>query len=392
MLRYLRRHSLLLNVLRVQEDFETAFRRATTRFAEVRERNASLEKEELREFAEKWEEETPKRDAAIARVIKDCCFGTSSHVEGYLYATIDGRRARKYFVVADGRLVQFPDWGNYTVERDLELLLFSVKPVEGSLLEFEAQSPMCSFVFEAPSESKRNKWVSVLAENISAKLDAAKRTNKTTAEDDARKKEVLDAIRKVEGNNVCADCDAEEPTWISINYGIVICHKCSGVHRKIGSHMSKVRSLTLDVIDKELQLLMCSIGNARANAILECNLDRKKPSGASKWEIREEFITHKYVNRGFGVKSGEDPDTLAAILHDMFSANQEVSAPELLKFIVQGANLKWKHPESGETLLFALLSSNNQEDPFLLSQVRRDRERGEKRFSFIFCAYSFSFF
>jgi hypothetical protein len=47
-------------------------------------------------------------------------------------------------------------------------------------------------------------------------------------------------------NCICADCGAEDPDWASINLGILICIQCSGIHRSLGVHISKVRSLTLD--------------------------------------------------------------------------------------------------------------------------------------------------
>ena len=36
------------------------------------------------------------------------------------------------------------------------------------------------------------------------------------------------------------------PDWASINLGILVCIECSGIHRSLGVHVSKVRSLTLD--------------------------------------------------------------------------------------------------------------------------------------------------
>lgn len=73
-------------------------------------------------------------------------------------------------------------------------------------------------------------------------------------------------------NATCADCGAADPEWASINLGILICIKCSGIHRQLGTHISKVRSTTLDTWDKELRMLMLSLGNTRGNEIFEFNL------------------------------------------------------------------------------------------------------------------------
>ena len=36
------------------------------------------------------------------------------------------------------------------------------------------------------------------------------------------------------------------PEWAAINHGCVLCIECSGIHRKMGAHVSRIRSLTLD--------------------------------------------------------------------------------------------------------------------------------------------------
>lgn len=62
-------------------------------------------------------------------------------------------------------------------------------------------------------------------------------------------------------NSACADCGEADPEWVSINHGSLICIECSGVHRSLGTHISKVRSITLDAIDVPIlqaRLLMAS--------------------------------------------------------------------------------------------------------------------------------------
>lgn len=50
----------------------------------------------------------------------------------------------------------------------------------------------------------------------------------------------IDVLRKVCGNDRCADCGAPEPDWASLNLGVLVCIECSGVHRNLGVHISKV--------------------------------------------------------------------------------------------------------------------------------------------------------
>jgi Arf-GAP/coiled-coil/ANK repeat/PH domain-containing protein len=50
----------------------------------------------------------------------------------------------------------------------------------------------------------------------------------------------IDLLRRVDGNTICADCGASEPDWASLNLGALLCIECSGVHRNLGVHISKV--------------------------------------------------------------------------------------------------------------------------------------------------------
>ena len=53
-------------------------------------------------------------------------------------------------------------------------------------------------------------------------------------------------IMKIEENNHCFNCNEKSPKWASVNNGIFLCLKCSGIHRGFGVHISSVRSLVMD--------------------------------------------------------------------------------------------------------------------------------------------------
>lgn len=48
-------------------------------------------------------------------------------------------------------------------------------------------------------------------------------------------------LREIPGNELCAECSAPKPDWASLNLGILLCIECSGVHRNLGVHKSKVQ-------------------------------------------------------------------------------------------------------------------------------------------------------
>jgi Arf-GAP/SH3 domain/ANK repeat/PH domain-containing protein len=102
---------------------------------------------------------------------------------------------------------------------------------------------------------------------------------------------------------MCADCGSEiKVDWVSINLGIIICIECSGIHRSLGTHISKVRSLTLDVTSftPDIVEILIKIGNRVSNAIWEARLDQAlKPGPMSTREQRLHFITAKYADRAY---------------------------------------------------------------------------------------------
>uniref|UniRef100_A0A672ZNG6 ArfGAP with GTPase domain, ankyrin repeat and PH domain 1 n=1 Tax=Sphaeramia orbicularis TaxID=375764 RepID=A0A672ZNG6_9TELE len=154
--------------------------------------------------------------------------------------------------------------------------------------------------FEATSYEERDAWVQVIESQILASLqscESSKNKSRLTSQTEAL---ALQSIRSIRGNGRCADCEAQNPDWASLNLGALICIECSGIHRNLGTHLSRVRSLDLDEWPLELIKVMSSIGNELANSVWEANAQgRLKPGPDASREERERWIRAKYEQRLF---------------------------------------------------------------------------------------------
>jgi len=131
------------------------------------------------------------------------------------------------------------------------------------------------------------------------------------------KKRVRRLLKKKE-NKLCMDCSKPNPKWASLivvpsahggfegpyaaNYfiGGFCCLECSGAHRRLGTHISFVRSVELDSLkENEVKALELG-GNSKVNSIFEgklSNLTGSKPDSTSGQKAREAFIREKYEKK-----------------------------------------------------------------------------------------------
>ncbi|XP_061883981.1 arf-GAP with coiled-coil, ANK repeat and PH domain-containing protein 2-like isoform X2 [Entelurus aequoreus] len=244
-------------------------------------------------------------------------------MEGYLFKRASNAFKtwnRRWFSIQNNQLVyqkKFKDNPTVVVE---DLRLCTVKHCED--LErrfcFEVVSPTKSCMMQADSEKLRQAWIKAVQNSIAtafrdkgddAELDRKSSTSTGSLDSSGEPKErslkgesALQKVLAIPGNACCCDCGQPDPRWASINLGITLCIQCSGIHRSLGVHFSKVRSLTLDTWEPELLKLMCELGNGVINQIYEARREelgaRKPQPGDPRHEV-EAYIKAKYVDRRF---------------------------------------------------------------------------------------------
>ncbi|KAJ1922931.1 Gtpase activating protein, partial [Coemansia sp. S17] len=117
------------------------------------------------------------------------------------------------------------------------------------------------------------------------------------------------------------------PRWASWNLGVFLCIRCGGFHRRIGTHISKVKSISLDNWTQSEIEHFRRIGNKRANDYFNPSPSRHRPPSSDS--DLERFIRDKYERRRFvdGRNGVRDPTIVnaSASLPDQPLSNQPLS-------------------------------------------------------------------
>ncbi|GAB6028472.1 hypothetical protein CHUAL_002631 [Chamberlinius hualienensis] len=247
----------------------------------------------------------------------------------------------------------------------LNLLTCQVKFVAEDKRCFDLISYNRTYHFQAEDETDMETWMSVLINCKEGALmkafdDCGKNDGKTNQSLMELQQSIIKQVQRLPGNDRCVDCNsANDITWLSTNLGILTCIECSGIHRDLGVHISRIQSLTLDNIGTSQLLLARSMSNASFNDVMEATLNpSRKLNPGSSMEERLEFIRAKYVEKKFAIRTSTNQEDL---LKDLEHSINTKDLPQLLQAFVEGASLTTVLPnnENGQTSLHVAIA---QED------------------------------
>ncbi|KAM3860580.1 arf-GAP with SH3 domain, ANK repeat and PH domain-containing protein 1 isoform 4-T4 [Diretmus argenteus] len=274
-----------------------------------------------------------------------------SEKKGYLMKKSDGLRKvwqRRQCSVKGGILTISHATSNRQPVK-LNLLTCQVKPTTEDRKCFDLISHNRTYHFQAEDEQEFVIWISVLTNSKEEALNMAFRGEQSSGGEDGLEdltKAIIEDVLRMPGNEVCCDCGAADPKWLSTNLGILTCIECSGIHREMGVHISRIQSMELDKLGTSELLLAKNIGNSSFNEIMEGNLPSPspKPTPSSDMTARKEFINAKYVDHKFARKTCT---SAAAKMIELCEAVQSRDLLALVQVYAEGVELMEPLPEAG---------------------------------------------
>lgn len=284
---------------------------------------------------------------------------------------------KEWVVLKDGQLTEYSDWrkGKSPISAPIEIALSSVKAVNYHKRQYCFEiltSSGVRHVFQAFDNDDRNKWVKALhnagqlvdTKRLEQRFGTTQKkgkkslgkvltdfTTKPIIPGDSYDKSVspvsivsrdlfaesshLSLVRNIpdSDNDMCIDCRLTELVeWVSINSLICMCVNCASCHRNIGSHISKVRSLTLDNFSKETEMLLRFVNNRRINEFMEENLSGPRINANTGHEARLNFIRNKYYKKKYLV-------VLPDVNNLLIKSIQQIQVHDVIKAILCGADV-----------------------------------------------------
>ncbi|XP_060640748.2 ARF GTPase-activating protein GIT2 isoform X1 [Anolis sagrei] len=169
--------------------------------------------------------------------------------------------------------------------------------------------------------------------------------------------------KRLRSSEVCADCSASDPSWASVNRGVLLCDECSSVHRSLGRHISQVRHLKHNPWPPTLLQMVETLYNNGANSIWEHSLldpasvmsGRRKANPQDKVHPNKvDFIRAKYQMLAFVHRlpcRDDDNVTAKDLSKQLHSSVRTGNLETCLRLLSLGAQANFFHPEKGSTPL-----------------------------------------
>ena len=249
---------------------------------------------------------------------------------------------------------------------------------------FDLVSQRRTYHFQAEDEESMKEWISVLnnaKEQVLMKefLDS---TNSPCLNPNVKELtlSILQIVKRLPGNNVCCDCNAKDPEWLSTNLGVLICLECCGIHRQLGVHISRTQSIVIDDLSTSQLLLARVVGNQNFNEIMEAKVDQSmklKPS--SLMDERLHFIKAKYEEHKYAIITSTDKEDLK---QDLKQAILQHDIAALIQVYTEGADLMMELPddENSETALHLAIEKEDGYSLHIVDFILQNSHVGSLRY------------
>jgi len=224
-----------------------------------------------------------------------------------------GRWKKRYVVVTPGQLCCFrdaADSGDPELSINLQYAVVRKRTTHDNKPAFDVVSTDNTLSLMATDNTLTQEWFDHISQAIERLVEESAssfskdgngeeeiHTEDNPAPVDKNKAALLELLQRPE-NHLCADCSRPDPQWASTNLGSFVCITCSGIHRGLGVHITKIRSISMDTWTDEQVAVMASKGNKKVNdyylATLPPNV--KVPTPDTPVEELKQFLHDKYVS------------------------------------------------------------------------------------------------
>lgn len=259
---------------------------------------------------------------------------------------------KEWVVLQHGQLTEYSDWrkGRLPINNPIDLALASVKPITHDKRQFCFEiitSNRGKHTFQAMTENDRSQWMKALynAGQDTRKLlplrqktirDVKRLTLPVSVSILNEEPDLVRMVRNIEAENEkCVDCGSTDAVeWVSMTFLVVFCVHCASCHRNLGSHISKVKLLRMDIFENESRVLLAYVSNKGLRYL-------GGTTAATSHEERLAFIRKKYAEKAFLKLQGDQTQLL-------IDAVRSIDIRGMIRALVCGADPNIKVRTAGQ--------------------------------------------